>query len=345
MKISIVTFTKSGALLAEKLKRNLLNVEIFNRAVEKEQSLKEWTKIQFNEKNAIVFIGGCGIAVRTIAPFIENKLTDSPVIVIDEKGKFVIPILSGHVGGANKIALKLAHILGAEPVITTATDINNKFAVDIFAVNNRFTVLNKDGIAKVSSKTLKDEKITVSVEGRNIDQRDLPNWLILVDYPPDKKTDIVITTSKEKIDEAVLQLKPKEYVLGIGCKKGKSFEEIKSFVEKELKDLCISENDIAFISSVNRKKDENGIVKWSNFYRVPFVTYSEKELGQVNGEFTSSEFVKQTVGIDNVCERSAISACNGKGNLILRKKAENGITLAVAKRIWDISWEVHDEKE
>lgn len=102
----------------------------------------------------MIFIGACGIAVRAIASSVNNKLKDSPVIVIDELGQFVIPILSGHVGGANELAILLAALMNATPVITTATDINNKFAVDVFAKKCRLAIVNKDGIAGVSSKVL-----------------------------------------------------------------------------------------------------------------------------------------------------------------------------------------------
>lgn len=101
-----------------------------------------------SEKKALIFIGACGIAVRAIASSVNNKLKDSPVIVIDELGKFVIPILSGHVGGANELTVLLAAMMNATPVITTATDINNKFAVDVFAKKCRLAIVNKDGIAE-----------------------------------------------------------------------------------------------------------------------------------------------------------------------------------------------------
>ena len=113
---------------------------------------------------ALVFIGACGIAVRAISPFIESKLTDSPAVVIDESGKFAVPLLSGHIGGANALAKKLADSLGAQPVITTATDINGAFAVDMFAESNGLYIENKDGIAKVTSKILSGQTVKMYIE-------------------------------------------------------------------------------------------------------------------------------------------------------------------------------------
>lgn len=96
-------------------------------------SLSAWAGEQMAARHALIFIGACGIAVRAIAPWIMDKLHDSPVLVADEMGKYVIPLLSGHVGGANELAVRLAGALGAIPVITTATDLHDSFAVDIFA--------------------------------------------------------------------------------------------------------------------------------------------------------------------------------------------------------------------
>ena len=158
MKIVIITFTDRGTLLAEKIKgalekkdrdraeRREIQIEARHRkessdrpldGVKKEspaqKSLTEWAGQQFAEKNAIVVIGACGIAVRMIAPFAADKLTDSPVVVADEAGNFVIPLLSGHMGGANGLAEEIAQQIGAIPVFTTATDVNDTFSVDVFA--------------------------------------------------------------------------------------------------------------------------------------------------------------------------------------------------------------------
>ena len=117
-------------------------------------SLSDWTRQQFAEKNAIVVIGACGIAVRMIAPFVSDKLSDSPVVVADEAGTFVIPLLSGHMGGANELAEQIAGQIGGIPVITTATDVNHTFSVDLFAKKCGLSIYNREGIAKVSAKIL-----------------------------------------------------------------------------------------------------------------------------------------------------------------------------------------------
>lgn len=356
MKIRIVSFTKQGAQLAERLQAQLKkcpdsdldrDVEIANRqGGAASEKLSDWTKRQFEEKNALIFIGAAGIAVRAIAPCVQDKLADSPVLVMDEKGQYVIPILSGHVGGANELAEEIAKKTGALPIITTATDLNGKFAVDLFAKKNHLTILNREGIAAVSSKILEGEKATIAIEDYGKAQilpdtlsDILPKELEWVPYPPEKKTDIVISRAKEKVPEAVLQLKPKEYILGIGCRKGKSFSEIDGFITKQLDELQLTKEDIRAIASIDVKREEEGIVSWKDYYRVPFLTFSKETLQQVPGEFTGSSFVEQQVGVDNVCERAALTACEGDGVLIRGKQAENGMTLAVAKKKWSLEEE------
>ncbi|SDH30077.1 cobalt-precorrin 5A acetaldehyde-lyase [Pseudobutyrivibrio sp. 49] len=293
--IRVVFFTDNGKKIADKLNKFFI-VE----AKPEESSLSDWTKDCFEMHLPIVFIGSTGIAVRTIAPFISSKLKDSPVIVIDELGQNVIPILSGHFGGANELANIIGKALGADPVITTATDINNVFAVDVFAKKNGLLITDKSLIKKVSAKALKGEALDI----------------------------------KESEDEIViegLRLIPKRLILGIGCKKGKPFEELKVFVNTFYEDDELEKNLYA-IASIDVKAEEIGLIKLAEYFGVPFVTFSAEELQLVEGEFEESSFVKDKVGVGNVCERAALSLAGENGELIRNKTAKDGMTLAAAKR-------------
>ena len=336
-KLSIISFTENGDKLAHKVQKCLKEwkVQCFAKEEIKEQGLARWTKEQMKQKQALLFIGACGIAVRAIAPNLVDKLQDSPVLVMDEKGNYVVPILAGHVGGANELALLIAERMRAVPVITTATDINGKFAVDVFAKKNGLWLQNKEGIAKVSSKVLRGNRITVSVEAERVLEGRIPEEIELVPYPPENEVDVLITTEKIPCS-ALLTLVPKEYVIGIGCKKGKDEAEITAFISEILKKEGILETQIYAIASVEQKAEEAGILGWSQKSGVPFRTYSAEELNQVKGAFSGSDFVKRTIGVDNVCERSALKACQADGTLLRKKEAENGITLAIAKREWRI---------
>ena len=317
-----------------------------------EQPLTEWTGEQMKARRSLLFIGACGIAVRAIAPFLTDKLNDVPVLVMDEQGRFVIPVLAGHVGGANELALSLAERMGSTPVITTATDLNHCFAVDLFARRNALHIVNKDGIAKVSSRILAGEEVTMAVEEGHLREEEAQT---LRGRRGSRKTNIPegirLVSTEAPVDVLVapasygqgrlLTLRPKEYVIGIGCKRGKAAEQIDHFVNRALKESGISMEQVAAFASIDRKKDEEGILWMSSHYGIPFVTYSAEKLQQVEGNFHASEFVKSQVGVDNVCERAALRFSGPDGILITGKQAEDGITVAIAKRRWSVSF---DEK-
>ena len=346
MKLSIISFTENGKQLSERIGKLLggeleiglytkceadIKNDTFSDVLFVKTSVGDWAKEQMREKNALLFIGACGIAVRAVAPFLRDKLHDVPVLVMDEKGKYVIPVLSGHMGGANDLANQIAEKTGAEPVITTATDINSKFAVDLFAKRNNLSIANKDGIVKVSSKVLAGKEITISIEPGYEITCEEPGVRV-VSYPPVGFVDVVITSGDDVFD-ALLYLKPREYVIGIGCKKGKGVEEIDHFILKTLKERGISVRQIFALSSISQKRDEQGIVEWCRREGIPFFTYTAEELQEINGDFTKSLFVKEQVGVDNVCERAAVKACGENGKLLVPKIAENGMTVAIALRM------------
>ncbi len=312
MIITITAFTKTGYRLIDKIEEAL--PELLIKRKTEETKLSDWTRDSFYKKLPIVFVGATGIAVRTIAPFVSDKLTDSPCIVIDEMGEYVIPILSGHMGGANEIALMLAKAINAKPVITTATDVENKFSIDVFAKKNYLNIENRAGIKIVSGKLLENKAAFVYIEEPcRIDTFNKPKNIKLVKKK--QETDIVLI--------------PKRYVLGLGCKKGKTFEELKDFVFEELEKNNISIKEVCALCSIDLKAKEEGLNTLATFMQVPFITYTSEELLEVEGEFSNSDFVKNVTGVSNVCERAAMRFSK-EAELKIKKKAANGMTFALA---------------
>lgn len=307
-------------------------------------SLTEWTGEQMAAHRALVFISACGIAVRAIAPWITDKLHDSPVIVMDEQGQHVIPLLSGHVGGANELALRLSEAIGAIPVITTATDLQGSFAIDLFAKKNDLWIRNREGIAKVSAKVLAGSEITMCVRTGHIETcENLPDGIRLCEYPPEEPVDVLVTENHSVSDtvaryllKAQLILHPKKYVLGVGCKKETDSAKLEDYLQSILEQQGISIEEIVALASIDVKKDEACLLKFSEKHRIPFRTYSAQKLQAVPGEFHGSAFVKNTVGVDNVCERAAICAAGDGGRLMLSKQANDGMTVAIAEKIWKV---------
>jgi cobalt-precorrin 5A hydrolase len=352
MSLSIISFTENGVALSERIAKEYAEEAVLftkcslykenasaSYVLFVEKSMEQWAGEQMKARNALLFIGACGIAVRAIAPWVTNKLYDSPVLVMDERGDYIIPILSGHMGGANELAVKLAEKTGAAPVITTATDINHKFAVDLFAKKNGLYIENKDGIAKVSSKMLAGQEVTMSVESGHIaENTNQPAGIKMVTFPPKQLVDILVTSEKISC-RSLIVLRPKEYVIGMGCRKGKEAEKIELMIRKSMEKACIRQNQIFALASIDKKKEEEGFLVWSTKKGVPFLTFSAQELEEVEGSLHTSDFVKEQVGVDNVCERAALKACGTGGRLIYEKHAEDGMTIAISKREWRVSFD------
>ncbi len=332
-KIYIVSFTQKGAELSLKLQNIFPDAKLYSKYPAEninmlEKDIKSFTADIFSESKAVIFISAIGIAVRAVAPLIVSKNKDAAVIVLDDTGKYVIPVLSGHIGGANEMALKIAEYINAEPVITTATDRNNKFAVDVWAEKNNLYIDDITMIKEVSSRLLHNEKVGFisDYEVKGI----FPEGLI---SDVQQECGIVIA---DKIDiqpfPYTMQLIPKEYVLGIGARKGAEYRYLKDFVEKVLKENNIDKRKILSVASIDIKKDEKAINMLAKELSVPFITYSSDELANVQGDFTSSNFVKSVTGVDNVCERAV--KCFTGSEIIVKKLCENGFTLSIGCIKW-----------
>ena len=289
--------------------------------------LKEHVKDCFQKEHALIFISACGIAVRSIAPFIESKTTDPCVLVIDEKGNYVISLLSGHIGGGNVFTQKTADFLHAAPVISTATDLNHKFSVDIFAKKHNLFLSDLKLAKEVSSSLL--DQIPVGLSGM-IPEGELPEGLFLSQECPKEKIGICISAFTQPAPFFhTLFLIPKQVVLGIGCRKNTPFPHLDSFVTSILQKYHIHPKSLAAITSIDLKKEEQGLWQLAERYQIPFITYDAETLLQVSGTFSSSDFVKNITGVDNVCERSALAYTKTK-QLFLKKTPYQGMTIAIS---------------
>lgn len=340
MKVSIIAFTDNGMEIAYKLSNSLSEANDVDFTRCGKGALSTWTEEHFSTSDALIFIGAIGIALRAIAPYIKTKTKDPAVVVVDELGQFSIPILSGHIGGANELALQIAEDLGSIPVITTATDINKVFAVDTWAKSQGLNILNPECIKLVSSKLLKGE--SVHVKSDYPIQGNLPKNVYLNDLEDSNAGYDVIITHKDLENECkndALLLVPQIITVGIGCRKDISFEAIESSILNILESENYHILAINALASIDKKANEKGILEFGKKYDLPFNTYSAEELNSLEGDFTKSEFVKSVVEVDNVCERSAIMESNGK--LIRRKDTCDGagVTVALAINGPNISWE------
>lgn len=331
--IVIFSFTENGAKLSLKLRNLYKDAELYGKYLIGEvikpmdESIYSLTGSLYYKSRVLIFISATGIAVRAVSQYIKTKDKDPAVIVIDDSGKFVVPLLSGHLGGANEIAYEVAEYIGGTAVITTATDVNNKFAVDVWAKKNNLYIAEKSMIKEVSSRILRGEKIGFSTDYNILGN--IPEYLCSTG---DYDCGIFISNDENKKPyKYTMTLIPKEYVLGIGARRGAEFSNLKNFVEQVFFENNLDMRKILAISSIDLKKDEQAILELSHYLGVPFVTYTKDELEKVEGEFTQSQFVQKITGVDNVCERSAV--CYG-GELIVKKVSSNGFTLSISNKKW-----------
>ena len=311
--IVIAAFTLNGINLALRLS-SYLDARVFvperfisvNSRLELiSGSLSEWSGKFFHESRALIFISSCGIAVRAIAKHVTSKTHDPAVIVIDESGKYIIPILSGHIGGANELANKISSFINeSQAIITTATDLNNIIAPDTWAVNNNCVIENPEAIKNVSARLLENLPVGVAVTDQNIS----------APYP------------------VTLYLRPRVLILGTGCNRGVNPDEFERAAKNFLESSGVSILSLKALASIDIKANEPALIKFAQSHNIPFVTFNSRELQELPGKFTSSQKVLQITGVDNICERACVKAA-GENAVLIRNKFiySSEITFALAR--------------
>lgn len=324
----MISFTENGDYVNQRVAALLPQAELhqcgkkFRRRTE---TLSEWTAKAFCD-DAVIFIGAAGIAVRAIAPYIKGKDVDPAVLVIDEKAQYVIPILSGHIGGANALASRIAQGLGAAAIITTATDLNQVWAVDTWAVNNGYAIADISEIKHLSAALLGDEKV-----GFVSDFPVFGNMPEGVEPGCGYECGICISDEIKKPFTHTVNLIPKRYVIGVGSKKDADENALTELFET----MGIHKESVAGVATIDIKKDEKSVLRLCEYLGAELTLYTADELNAVSGDFTPSAFVKNITGTDNVCERSAMV---WGGELIKKKTKGRGVTMAAARMDWSVSF-------
>lgn len=296
------------------------------------RSITDLTGAYFRSADLIVYFGAAGIAVRAIAPFVRSKAEDPAVLAVDEQGCFCISLLSGHIGKANAYAEQFAALLGAEPVITTATDLEGKFAVDLFAASHGLKLRETGRIKNISAAVLRGEVIPVWKDAA-LSIAALPRELRLVADRRQAALILSVFSSEEDRPDA-LHLVPRAVYLGIGCRKHTPEAEIRASVEQGLRQAGIFPEAAAGIGSIGLKKEEAGLLAFAEKSGLRVRFFSAEELNRLTGQFSASDFVRKTAGTDCVCERGAVCAAGetDASALILRKQAAGGVTTAAAQK-------------
>ncbi len=334
MTCAYLAFTGKGLALARQLAAACPG-EVA-RCGENGVTLAGWTAAQFAQSNALIFVGAVGIAVRAIAPHCRSKATDPAVVVLDECGRFAIPLLSGHLGGANDLARRLAKVCGAVPVITTATDANGVFAVDEWAKRQHCLVAEPPRIKTVSGALLAGRTVHFASD-----------WPIRGTPPAGvepagdtPQADFALTLTPALTPNA-LHILPRIAVLGIGCKRGTSADKLADAFAAFCAETKLAPQSITAAASIDLKKDEPGLAEFCQKQGWSLTFYTADELRAAPGQFAYSDFVQSITGVDNVCERAAALAAGGP--VWAHKWARNGVTFAVALRPFTPDWRWNDD--
>lgn len=326
MRIRVISFTDKGECLARSLAQSLGAQEM---RCNQPMGLDEWTKDAFQNADALIFVGAAGIAVRAVAPYLKNKSTDPAVVVVDETAGFSIPVLSGHLGGANDLAKRIAALCGAQAVITTATDRNGIFAVDEWAKRQHARIQNPGKIKGVSATLLAGNTIRIKSDWPI--GGECPEGVVLTQ---DTDYDVLFTVKTGGRD--VLRVIPRILVLGVGCRLGTPREKLEEAFRAVMAKGSVYEEAFCLVTSIDRKANEEGLLAFCEAHELPLQVYDTEQLRQVHGNFSSSAFVQKITGVDNVCERSAVLGSGGK--LFLKKDAGNGVTMAAAVMPYAPDW-------
>ncbi|MDD4503986.1 MAG: cobalt-precorrin 5A hydrolase [Clostridiaceae bacterium] len=318
MKLACIAFTSSGFKIAERIKAsNFFEIDIFDK-----RSYKEKLNYIFSGYKYIVFISSAGIAIRLSAPYLLHKTVDPAIVVVDDLGRFSISLVSGHLGGANELTLKLSEILKCQPIITTASDGRGIEAIDMFAKANELYIESLEDAKKITAIMIEHKKIKLESEVKL--QLGYDN-ISDIDYEA-----VVIVSSKQRVsqDMPCCILRPRNINIGIGCRRGKTKEDILEAIDQVFDRYNLSKKSIKAVATVDIKADETGIIEACKELGCSMRIFDRKSISKVERMFTSSNFVKSKIGVSSVCEPCAYLL---GGSLIVPKTIVDGITIAVSK--------------
>ena len=334
MRLELIAFTARGNALAQRLADDLNRAGHSAACTRRAgQRAGEWAEAAFARSQGLIFVGAAGIAVRSIAPLLRCKSEDPAVVVVDEGGRFAVPILSGHLGGANDLAREIAALLGGQAVLTTATDVNGIFAVDQWARQQGLFIHNPEKIVDVSAALLAGEQ--VSLWSRWPISGEMPAGLRWTER---ERADVVVDffpVSPEAGGPLPLWLCPRTLRLGMGCRRGSPIEAVCALAMDVGKPAGLPLEAVEAVCTIDLKRDEPGLLALCRGLGIPLRTYSAGELAQTPGSVTPSPFVEKITGVDNVCERAALAE---GGVLLVKKTARSGVTAALAGREPQLTW-------
>ncbi len=353
--VAVYALTAQGLALAELLRSGLDQADVYaitslrakSPACAFEahwfESLGPVLDANFHSYACHIFITATGIAVRAIAPHLRGKLYDPAVLVLDQQGRFVISLLSGHVGGANSMARRLAAHMGAVPIITTATDVEDLPALDQLAMERGLGIVNPEAIKTISAALLAGERIGLHDPEKRLGLAQsawatlfipLDRANVLAGSFPGPAVLVCATSRPDMLKGQTLLLRPSAVHAGIGCRRGEDAHNILAALEEALAQAGLSPAALVCLASIEAKQNEAGLVEAARTLGLPLRFYPPKILAGYPVSRPSAK-VRQLFGIDGVCEPAALASAaeGGKARLLRGKYICKGVTVALAVRV------------
>jgi len=349
MRISIIAITRNGARLGTRLRDGFAGSELLvlrkyagqagKGATPFDLELRQLVRDLWPDTDGFVFIMATGIVVRLIAGNLEGKELDPAVVVMDDAGKFAISLLSGHLGGANELACRCAFLTGSREVITTATDANGLPSFDMLAKEEGWVIDDITRVKSLNAHLLDDEEIAVVDPTGRVrlffhGTGKLAFYDTFMDaFKSNAKGYLFITNRHlppQAQSEELLLLRPRNLVLGIGCNRGTTVEEVDEVVSGSLKRVFLSVKSVKCIATASAKRDEKGLLAFAAKLGIPVEFYDSSELNGVAVPSPPSPHAMEAIGATGVAEPAALLASGG-GRLLLKKIKSGNVTLAIAE--------------
>lgn len=348
VKTAIVAITKHGIEIARKIKQKMPEVKVFVPEKHRDGGIDiDWFSEQstqlvstlFKTHEALICIFSLGAVIRMVAPHLVDKKSDPAVIVIDDRANYVISALSGHLGGANELARLVASFLGAQPIITTAADVNATIAVDLVGREFGWTIENFENVTKTSAFMVNEENIAIYQDAgeKTWWHAQLPKNVVIVDSIdkiklPEFKAGLVISdmvVSDPDVRSKSVIYRPKSLVVGIGLHWDTSKDVIESGVKKVFSEKGLVFASIRNISSIDREARVKGLEEFSMQYGIPVEIYDKDKLASVSVP-NPSDTVQKFEGTASVSEASSL--LSSKGRLVVPKqKFPPNLTVAISR--------------
>jgi len=333
MNLAIITLTKKAVIKGKDIKEKLISsdqfekIDIFSlskysddKTFPMEKGFKDTVSKIFNKYDSLYFIMASGIVVRTIAPLLKSKDVDPAVIVSDEDGRFIVSLLSGHLGGANELSNLIAEKIDGIPVISTASDVSGSIAVDTISMKLKAHLEDLESAKDVTALVVNGEKIELR----------LPKNMIPFESNIKKETNAsgVIVVSN-RLDLKITQIIPENIILGIGCRRDTPKQTIYEAIKISMKEANLNMKSIKHIATVDVKADEKGLLELSHELGKKLIVIDRDNIKLIQDRYEGSDFVEKTIGVRCVSAPVAYLSSNKTGKFLVEKRKYNGVTVSI----------------